>query len=251
MNKNSLIVFFLIFTASLPADERDRKLLDAHRQEEAEKQLREDALGRLQAQHLIDLSRRQQDRMIIVLKDYLVAVQTLQASGKKQIHPILSGAILSEYYRLQVDTQPRLRDREANPDKLKSPRARYQVVNEIITLESLEFLAAYGRAMLEESAKESKLSVSDRRLSAMRMALLRQSPIARQHSIFFQQEALVVAASENGIQLGKKLEFLYRETNAMTVQEGLRLADTLSALVYQANQSRLPAWRRAFALTQK
>lgn len=252
--RQTLPVFILLCLAATCAfagsDEADRKRLEARRELEAEKQLRDDAIQRIPAEHLLLVSRAQQDRLAKRLNEYLADLTRM--NGRKQIHPIVSGAVVSEYYRLMVDTLPRLRDREAHPEKLKELRLRYQLVNEIVSLEALDFLISYGRSMMEESNVSSTKSLSERRHAAMQRALTKSAEHVKHNSIFYSSEALIVAASENGLNLGHKLEYLYRQPpTEMSIKDGLTLADTLAALTYKANATKIPAWKRALALVQK
>ncbi len=106
--------------------------------------------------------------------------------------------------------------------------------------------------MMEESMKSSTQGLAERRLAAMQRALAESSAHAKENSIFYKPEGLIVSASENGLTLGKKLEYLYRQPpTEMSIKDGLALADTLAALTYQANEPRIPAWKRALALVRK
>jgi len=246
----SLFLLLTLFANCAFAEETDRKKLEAQRQAEVARQLKDEAVKRIPAAHLLEVSRAQQDRLAVRLNEYLQMLAVTK--GRKQIHPVVSGAILSEYYRLMVDSQPRLRDREAHPEKLSELRLRYQLVNEIVSLEALDFLITYGKRMMEESASASNAPIPARRQAAMQRALTESATQAKQHSIFYKSEAPILAASENGLNLGQKLEYLYRQPPTdLTVRDGLLLANTLAALTYKANETRIPAWKRALALVQK
>jgi len=229
--------------------EKERLQLEGQRKAQAEQQLRQDALMRLLPSHILEVARRQQDRLQKRLDEYVELVKHM--GKRKHLDTITSGAILSEHYRMTVDTQARLRDREQNPEKLRDMRLRYQLVNEIITLEAVDFMIAYGRRMLEESRSSSKASRQDRKLAAMRRALADLSHHAKRDSVFHQSENLLINASDNGNTLQKRFHYFYTAADDLAVQEALRLAEQFAHMTFNNNQPSIPAWRRALALIKK